>query len=127
MRKIPEAQAEFQKAAELNPSGAAHEYFNLGATMYNQGKMDEAAAAFKKATDTDPKYADAYFMEGRALMGKLTVGSDGKVIAAPGTTEALQAYLKTDPNGKYAAEAQAMLQTIQGSVQTEYKATKKKR
>ncbi len=127
MRKIPEAQAEFQKAAELNPTGASREYFNLGAILYNQGKMDEAAQAFKKATEVDPKYADAFFMEGRALMGKLTMTPDGKVVAAPGTTEALQSYLKLDPNGKYAGEAQAMLQTLQGQVQTEYKATKKKK
>lgn len=127
MRKVPEAQQEFQKAAELNPPGASREYFNLGAIMYNQGKMDEAAQAFKKATEVDPKFADAFFMEGRALMAKLTLSPDGKVIAAPGTTEALHSYLKLEPNGKYAGEAQAMLQTLQGQVQTEYKVTKKKK
>jgi hypothetical protein len=84
-------------------------------------------AAFKKATDADPRYADAFFMEGRALMGKLSMTPDGKVVAAPGTTEALQSYLKLEPNGKYAAEAQAMLQTIQGTVQTQFKAEKKKK
>jgi len=127
MGKIPEAQAEFQKAADLNPAGAAQAYFNLGAIMSNAGKMDEAADAFKKATVADPKYADAYFLEAQALMGKATMGADGKMVPAPGTLEALQTYLQLDPNGKYAATAQGMIQSITGQVQTEFKAQKKKK
>jgi cytochrome c-type biogenesis protein CcmH/NrfG len=95
--------------------------------MTNAGKLDEAAAAFKKATEINPKYADAYFLEAQALMGKATMGKDGKVVPAPGTVEALQAYLNLDPNGKYAASAQGMLQSITGSVQTEFKSEKKKK
>ena len=126
--KIPEAQAEFQKSAQLNPAGSSRAYFNLGAVLYNTGKMDDAAAAFKKAVEIDPNYADAYALEGRALMGKLTLGPDGKtVIAPPGTVEALQTYLKLAPNGPYAAEVQGDLQVIQTSVQTEYKSEKKKK
>ncbi len=127
MGKIPEAQQAFQKSAELNPAGASKAYFNLGAIMYNTGKMDEAAAAFKKATELDPKYADAYALLGRSLMGKLTTGADGKVIAPAGTADAWQEYLKLDPNGPYAQEAQADLQIINGSVPTEFKSTKKKK
>jgi len=127
MGKIPEAAAEFKKAADMDPTQASRYYFNYGAVMYNQGKMDEASAAFKKATEIDANYADAYFMQGRALMGKLSMESDGKVVAAPGTAEALESYLKLEPQGKYAAEAQSMLQTIQGSVQTQYKSQKKKK
>ena len=125
--KIAEAQAEFQKSAALDPANAARAYYNLGAIMTNSGKLDEAAAAFKKATEVDPKYADAYFLEAQALMGKATMGADGKVVPAPGTVEALQAYLQLDPNGKYAASAQSMLQSITGSVQTAYKSDKKKK
>jgi tetratricopeptide (TPR) repeat protein len=128
MGKTPDALAEFQKSAEINPAGASKAYFNLGAILYNTGKMDDAAAAFKKATDADPKYADAYALMGRALMGKVTLAADGKtVIAPPGTVEAFQTYLKLDPNGTYAAEAQGDLQAIQGGVQTEYKVDKKKK
>jgi tetratricopeptide (TPR) repeat protein len=127
LRKTPEAQAEFQKAAELNPSGASRYYFNLGAVMTNSGKLDEAAAAFKKATEIDPKFADAYFLEGQSLMGKATIDKDGKVVAAPGTVEALQTYLQLDPNGKYASSAQGMLQSITGQVPTEFKQQKPKK
>ena len=89
--------------------------------------MDESAAAFKKAIDIDPKFAAAYALMGRSLMGKLTMSADGKVVAVPGTAEALQTYLKLEPNGPYAQEVQGELQAIQGSVQTEYKTDKKKK
>jgi hypothetical protein len=76
--------------------------------------------------EVNPAYADAQFMLGRSLMGKLDLDpKTGKVIPAPGTVEALEAYLKLEPTGKYAAEAQSMLQTVQGSVETTYKKQKK--
>jgi len=132
--KLPEAQAEFQKSAQLDPAGAAKAYYNEGAILSNAGKMDEAAAAFKQATTADPKFADAYFLEAQALMGKATVGPDGKVVPAPGTVEALQTYLQLDaenvkagkPQGQHVADAQAMLQTVTGSVTTDVKSRKKK-
>jgi tetratricopeptide (TPR) repeat protein len=123
---IDKAKAEFQKAAELDPAGAAQYYFNLGAILYNTGKMDDAVAAFQKATSIDPKYANAYFWLGQALFGKATTGENGKVVAAPGTREAFETYLKLDPNGPNVAAAQALLQTIEGGVSTELKKEKKK-
>lgn len=126
MNKIPEAQQEFEKSAQLDPANAARAYFNLGVVMYNKGKMDEASAALKQAIDKDPKMSDAYFLEAQALMGKATMTPDGKVQAAPGTVDALQTYLKLDPSGKYAQSAQAMLQSITGQIQTDVKVRKKK-
>jgi hypothetical protein len=49
------------------------------------------------------------------------------VVPAPGTIEAFQAYLKLDPKGQWAAAAQGSLDQLQGKVDTEYKATKKKK
>ena len=126
MNKIPEAKEEFKKSAELNPTGAAQAYFNLGVVMYNAGKMDEAAEAMKKATSLDASYADAFFYEGLALMGKATMEGD-KIVVPPGTTEALQSYLKLQPSGANAPTAQQMLQQIQSQVQTELKVEKKKK
>jgi tetratricopeptide (TPR) repeat protein len=124
--KIPEAQAEFKKSAELNPTGAAQAYFNLGVVMYNSGKMDEASDAFKKATDIDPSYADAFFWQSLALMGKATMDGD-KMVVPPGTVEALQTYLKLQPKGPNAPTAQQMLDQIQSQIQTEVKVDKKKK
>ena len=126
MGKLPEAAGEFKKAAEMDPSRAASYYFNYGAILYNQGKMDESVEAFQKSVGVDPNYAEGQFMLGRALMGKLDMDpKTGKVIAAPGTIEALETYLKLEPQGKHAAEAQSMLDTVQGSVETTYKKQKK--
>ncbi len=121
MHKFPESQAEFEKAAQLDPANASRYYFNIGAIMYNAGKMDAAAAAFKKVIQLEPKNAVAYYQEGQALMGKVTMTPQGKVVAPPGTIEAFQTYLKLDPNGPYAAIAQQMIATLNGSVQTQYK------
>lgn len=128
MGKSAEAADEFKKAAEMDPSHAASYYFNYGAIMYNQGKMDEAVGAFQKSVGADPNYAEGQFMLGRALMGKLDMDpKTGKVIPAPGTVEALQAYLKLEPQGKHAAEAQSMLDTVQGSVETTFKKQQQKK
>lgn len=125
--KIEEAQAEFQKAAELNPAGAGKVYYNLGVVMYNKGKMDEAATALKKSVELDPNFADAYYLEAQALIGKAKLGPDGKIEPVPGTVEALQQYLKLEPNGKWASSAQQTLQLLQGKVDTTYQAPKKKK
>ncbi|MGH9352749.1 MAG: tetratricopeptide repeat protein [Terriglobia bacterium] len=121
MGKPDLALQQFQKAAQMDPAGAARYYFNMGAVEMNSGKADEAAADFKKATTIDPNDADAYFEEAQALLGKATTGADGKVVPAPGTVEALQQYLKVAPNGQYAAQAQQMLDTLTGKVTTTYR------
>jgi tetratricopeptide (TPR) repeat protein len=125
--KMADAEAECAKAGQIAPADGTRCYFNLGALSNNAGKMDDAASAFQKATQLDPKNADAFFLEGQALMGKATMGADNKIVPAPGTVEALQTYLQLDPNGKYKDTAQGMLQSIQGAVQTEYKAAAKKK
>ncbi len=127
MGKTTEAQQEFLKAAELDPPNAAREYFNAAVVLVNKGKMDEALVFLKKVTDSDSKFADAYFWQGQALFGKATVTPDGKAVPLPGTVEAFETYLKLDPNGKYAQQAQAVLQAIQSTVQMEFKSEKKKK
>jgi tetratricopeptide (TPR) repeat protein len=125
MGKVTEAQAEFQKAAELNPTAASTYYYNMGVILVNKGKMDDASVALKKSTDTDPNNANAWYWYGMALLGKAEYKPDGTVVAAPGTVEAFQTYLKLAPKGEWAAASQASLDQLQGKVETEYKAPKK--
>jgi tetratricopeptide (TPR) repeat protein len=127
MGKIPEAQTEFQKAAELNPTKAGTYFYNMGVILVNKGKMDEAALALKKCTEIDPTNANAFYWYGMALLGKAEYKPDGSISPVPGTVEAFQTYLKLDPNGPWASSAQASLQTLQGKIETEYKAQKKKK
>lgn len=125
MGKPDDATAEFKKAAELDPTHASGYYFNLGAIMVNKSQMDQAAEALKKATDLDPTNAQAWYWLGTALMGKAQYKPDGTVVAAPGTVEAFQTYLKLQPNGPNAAAAQASIQALTGKENLIYSNKKK--
>lgn len=125
--KAQEAIAEYNTAAQMYPTGAARYYFNAGAVLTNTGHPDEANTAFDKAIATDPNYADAYYQKGVNLLGKATIGKDGKMQAPEGTAEAFNKYLELQPEGKYAQGAKELLASIGAEVQTGYKASKKKK
>ena len=121
-KKYDDAQAELTKAAQIDPANAGKYYFNLGAVYVNVGNLDTAAAAFKKAIDTDPNYAEAYFQYGLSLMGKATI-VDGKTTApARHRREAFQKYLDLAPTGPNAETAKAMMAQLGATVQTNFKA-----
>jgi len=132
--RMPEALAEMQKAAQLDPANASRYFFNLGALLTNAGKGEEASQAFKKAIDSapeDPKNAESYYQYGISLMSKAQVSpTDGKVVPAPGTIEAFQKYLALAPTGPHAEDAKGMLTTLGSTLQTSYEdpsAKKKKK
>ncbi len=118
--KFPEAEAELQKAASIDPPNAGKYYYNLGALLVNSGKNEPAADAFKKAIEATPNYAEAHYQYGLALMAKAQTTADGKIVPPPGTKEEFEAYLKIAPNGPNAAACQAMIQTIDSQIQTTY-------
>jgi tetratricopeptide (TPR) repeat protein len=120
-KKIPEAQAELTKAAQLDPANAGKYYYNLGAVLTNANQGDAAAEAFQKAIAADPNYAEAYYQYGVYLVGKASLGADGKVTPVPGTVEAFQKYLALAPDGQFAQPAKDMLTTLNASVDTSYK------
>jgi tetratricopeptide (TPR) repeat protein len=119
-KKIPEAQSELTKAAELDPTNAGKYYYNLGAVLVNAGQNDAAAEAFKKAIALDDNYADAHYQYAITQMAKASVDKDGKIVPPPGTIEELQKYIALKPDGPYAQSAKDMLTTLTGSVQTTY-------
>ena len=119
-KKFDQAQAELNKAAELDPPNAGRYYYNLGAVYVNSGQSGPAEAAFKKAIEVNPDYADAQFQYATALSGQLKTGADGKVIAPDGMKEALEKYLQLQPAGQFADAAKGMLQMIGATIQTDY-------
>ena len=119
-KKIPEAQAELTKAAQIDPTNAGRYYYNLGAVLINSGQNDAAGQAFKKAIDIDPNYADAQYQYGMFLLGQAKITPEGKVIPADGTKEALQKYLELKPDGPFAESAKGALASIEGTVTTSY-------
>ena len=117
--QIDKAIAEYNTAAQVEPANAAMYYFNEGAVLTNTGKVDEANAAFDKSIAADPARADAYYWKGVNLLNKATTKGD-KMVAPPGTAEALNKYLSLQPDGKYAQAAKDLLASIGASVETSY-------
>ena len=120
MKKLPEAQAAFEKAAAMDPANAYKYYYNLGAVLMNTGQTDAASVAFKQAIDANPKYAIAQYQYGLTLLNKAQIGADGKITPPPGTREALQAYLDLEPNGPNAQPAKDMLASFDTAIETNY-------
>ncbi len=90
--------------------------------LVNTGNTEPAGAAFKKAIESDPNYADAYYQYGIYLIGKAAVdATTGKINPPDGTKEAFQKYLQLKPDGPNADAAKSMLQSIDASINTEYK------
>lgn len=119
-KKFDEAQAELTKAASLDTANAGKYYYNLGAVYVNTGQSEPAGAAFKKAIDIDPNYADSYYQYGVYLIGKATTTPDGKIVPPAGTAEMFQKYLQMKPDGSFADAAKAMLTSMGATVQTTF-------
>jgi len=119
-KKFAEAQAELEKAAQLDPPGGGKYMFNLGAVLINTGQTDPAIVAFKKATDLDPKYAPAWFQYCSALSGKMTMTADGKPVPPAGMKEACEKYLELEPAGPSAEGAKGLLTLVTGTLETSY-------
>jgi tetratricopeptide (TPR) repeat protein len=118
--QIDQAIAEYNKAAELDPTNAGTYYFNLGAVLTNKNKLDEANAAFDKAIAADPNKADAYYWKGVNQFAKATVDKSGKLIAPEGTAELLNKYLELAPEGKMAQPAKDLLASMGAQVETTF-------
>jgi len=119
-KKFDEAQAELTKAAQLDAVNAGKYYYNLGAVYVNTGQAEPAGAAFKKAIDIDPSYADSYYQYGLYLIGKATTTPDGKIVPPDGTADQFQKYLAMRPDGQFADAAKAMLQSMGSTVDTSF-------
>ena len=104
-KKLEEAKVNLDKAAQFDPAGAGKYFYNMGALLVNGGQNEAAGEEFKKAVTADPNYADAQYQYGVFLASKATTDPSGKIIAQPGTIEALQKYI--DLKGSACASATA--------------------
>ena len=129
--KEEEGKLKLAEAAMLDPVNGGKFYFNLGAVMINTGNTQGAIDAFRRAVETDPNFANAYYQLGMALVGMAETKADGSVVPAPGTIEAFEKYVELQPSGPFAPSAQGMVQGLKVQVETSYedpsKKTRKKR
>ena len=117
----------YDSAAKAEPAKAGMYLFNEAATLYNAGKMEDAAAAADKAIAADPNKAEAYYIKGQALVQKASVDpKTQKVTVPPGCVDAYQKYLELAPEGAHATEVTQVLTGIGETVKSSYKAGKKK-
>lgn len=133
--KIPDATAACDKGSALEPAntaGAENCYKNIGIVLTNANNLKDAVAPLQKATQLNPKDAEAWFLLGSALVSTIDYKQEGgKEVAVipPGTVEAFQKYLQLEPNGPHAADAKGTLEGLQqmgGGVATK-EVTKKKK
>ncbi len=117
----------YKEAANIDPTNAATYYFNEGAILTNSGKVDQANAAFDKAIAADPTKAEAWYQKGVNLLGKATVDKEGKMVAPPEASQALNKYLELAPNGPNAEAAKQLLATLGSTIETSYGKSKTKK
>jgi tetratricopeptide (TPR) repeat protein len=119
-KKFTEAEAELAKAAQIDPPSAGKYFYNLGALYVNSGANQPAGAAFRKAVEADPNYADAYYQLGLVMFAEATLSADGKIVPPAGTAENFQKYLQLRPTGANADAAKAMLEAMGSTVETSF-------
>lgn len=124
---VKNASDAYDNAAKAEPARAGTYLLNEAVTLYNAGKVDDAAVAADKAIAADPNKADAYYIKGQSLIQKVTVDSKtNKVTAPPGCVDAYQHYLALVPEGGHSAEVKEVLTGIGEKIESNYKAPKKK-
>ncbi len=132
-QKLADASAACDKAAALDPTvTAAMCYKNIGIILSNKGDMKDAIAPLQKATQLNPKDAQAWFLLGSALAATAETKQEGNQVISvfpPGTAEAFQKCIDADPNGPYASQAKDVLDglaSLSGGVNTTVADKKKK-
>jgi tetratricopeptide (TPR) repeat protein len=125
--KIQEANDAYDAAAKANPTQAAFYLKNEAVIFFQTNQADAQVAAADKAIAADPTAPVLYYLKGNGLVQKTTMDSKtNKLVAPPGCLEAYQKYLQLAPDGTYAAEVKGILAGFNQTVDTSYKAPKKK-
>ena len=125
--KTDDAMAAYEAAAKFDPTKAGMYYMNEATVLHNLHKDDAAEAAADKTIAADPTRAVAYYIKAQSLVGKSTEDpATHKLVAPPGCIDAYQKYLELDPNGRFAPEVKEVLTSFGQTINTNYKAGKKK-
>jgi tetratricopeptide (TPR) repeat protein len=126
--KVPEANAAYDAAAKIFPTGAAT-YLRNEAVIFSQvGNGDAQAAAADEAIKIDPAQPLPYYLKGQGLIQKATIDpATGKMILPPGCAEAYQKYLELAPAGPYANDVKGILAEASQTHSNSIGNTKKKK
>jgi len=131
--KFTDANAACEKAVSLDATIGAACWKNLGIVLSNKNRQKEAIAPLQKATQSDPKDAQTWFLLGSAYTSLIESKQQGDkmvYVIPPGTAEAYQKAIDAAPNGPYAAQAKDMLASLAamgGGEETSLSSKKKKK
>src|SRR5437879_6543668 len=138
------AQEQVKKAEEAKSKlEGLKTHFTAGNALIDQekqAKVDlqkanrpaDAIEPLRKATELDPKSAQAWYLLGASLLMKMTtkkVGDREEVQLAPGTVEAYQKAEELDPNGPWGQQAKqglTDLKALGAGIETKVNVKKKK-
>jgi tetratricopeptide (TPR) repeat protein len=113
-------------------ANAATCYRNLGIVFYNTSKFAEAIEPLQKATQLEPKNAQAWYVLGASLVPLADFKDEkGKLVMTPkpGTIEAYEKAIELDPNGPYGKQAQEGLEQLKAmgaGIETKVRASKRR-
>jgi len=115
--KLAQASSDCDSAAKLdpNPATAMSCWKNIGIILSNKGDFKDAVPPLQKATQLNPKDAQAWFLLGNAYTGLIQPNQQGDKMTydiPPGTADAYQKVLDLDPNGPLAAQAKQNLDAL---------------
>ena len=124
--KVPEATAAYDAAAKVNPTAAALYLKNEAVIYFQTNNADAQVAAADEAIKADPTQALPYYLKGAGLVQKATVApKPNMIVLPPGCAEAYQKYIELAPDGPYAGDVKAILQSAGQKIASTYKAPKK--
>ena len=129
--KLAEAHAGCDKAAALDPAVGGTCYRNVGIVLNNKGRQKDAVAPLQKATQANPKDAQAWYLLGSALTAMMDCKQEGEKMTctlAPGTEDAYQKCIDIDPSSALGKECKDNLDGARAAAGgTETTVSKKKK
>jgi len=105
--KLADANAGCDKAAALDPAVGGTCFKNVGIVLSNKGRQKDAVAPLQKATQSNPKDAQGWYLLGSALTALMDCKQEGDKMTctlAPGTEDAYQKCIDVDPNSALGKE-----------------------
>jgi tetratricopeptide (TPR) repeat protein len=107
--KLDDAKTTIEKSAAIDPANAGKAYYNLGASLINKNKHDDAVPFLKKSIELDKTYGPAYFQLGLSGVSK----------GDPSATEYLQKCLDL-PNCPDTATAKGLIDALKAPGAQQY-------
>ena len=130
--KLADANAGCEKAAALDPAVGGTCYRNVGIVLNNKGRQKDAVAPLQKATQANPKDAQAWYLLGSSLTAMMDCKQEGEKMTctlAPGTEDAYQKCIDIDPSSALGKECKDNLdgaRVAAGGTETTVSKKKKK-